>query len=322
MRRIDKLTNSKILQTKLPELLGTLCPQQRSQLRILFKNLSNINKTWKPHIWISDDWYSPDGIAGFTIPITLTHPKLIALEKKYLGQCEGSTPKEFLKICSHETGHAFDNAFKLRLNKTRQKVFGKTSKRYPTSYIPNTNKNNHIHFLGDYYAQAHPDEDWAESVGYILYYPNWRSHRLNRLVRSKLELVEKVLKETNNKEAKEVTEYDLLPYKLPNITFELYLLRKKKSLGLNKEAYFKNHIDKRLSRTGEAISKKKILTELSQKTNENTWVLEKCLLDLKKGCKQQGIQLKYNHNNNSLITDLIADHIDNFKSTGRTRVYM
>ena len=90
-----------------------------------------------PHIWISNDWFSPDGVAGFAIPFYLLLPHLISLEKKHIGFVEGETTHSFKKLLRHETAHALDNAFHLRKNKKRQTLFGLTSKPYPKSYLPN-----------------------------------------------------------------------------------------------------------------------------------------------------------------------------------------
>ena len=35
----------------------------------------------KPHIWISDEWFSPDGVSGFAVPFYLVHPRLMKLER-------------------------------------------------------------------------------------------------------------------------------------------------------------------------------------------------------------------------------------------------
>ena len=39
---------------------------------------------FKPHCWLSDDWFSPDGVPGIAIPFYLAHPRLIRLERKQL----------------------------------------------------------------------------------------------------------------------------------------------------------------------------------------------------------------------------------------------
>lgn len=129
----------------------------------LYSELDKKHINFEPHIWISDDWFSPDGVSGFAIPFYLFHPKLIELERKMMGAAEGDSCQEAMKLMRHETGHAIDNAFRLRRNKRRQTIFGLTSKPYPKSYTPDPTSKNFVRHLEDNYAQAHPDEDWAET---------------------------------------------------------------------------------------------------------------------------------------------------------------
>lgn len=118
---------------------------------------------FRPYIWISDDWFCPDGAPGFATPFYLFDPSLTALERKMMGRCEGETDRELIRLMRHECGHAIDNAFKLRRKKERQQLFGSTKTPYPTSYVPDLDSTDYVTHLGDSYAQAHPDEDWAET---------------------------------------------------------------------------------------------------------------------------------------------------------------
>jgi len=65
----------------------------------------------RPHIWISDEWFSPDGVPGIAIPFYLTHPRLMRLERRIMLAVEGGSPAECLRILRHETGHAIHHAF-------------------------------------------------------------------------------------------------------------------------------------------------------------------------------------------------------------------
>lgn len=322
MREISRLTRSEILKSPLSEFKLRLAPVYQSKLHKLFGEMKELHPTWKPRIWFSDDWYSPDGVGGFTIPVSLGHPRLMRIEKEYLGFCEGSSPTEFHKICCHETGHALDNAFKLRLNKRRQELFGKTSKTYPSSYIPKVEKNQYIEFLGDYYAQAHPDEDWAETVGYILFYGVRKIDHLPLKVRQKVYLANYILKTLKNKKPKKFQTQGIAQYTLPKISFEEYLLRKKQNFQLDKTSFFHPMLSQF---KGQSISldHKLMAEQITLRTNENPWVVKKCLKELKKGCTQQGIPLKYKYRqNNDQLANLIINNLEQFKQAGMTRVYM
>jgi hypothetical protein len=33
--------------------------------------------SFRPHYWLSDEWFTPDGIPGIAIPFYLAHPRLV-----------------------------------------------------------------------------------------------------------------------------------------------------------------------------------------------------------------------------------------------------
>src|SRR4026207_2074674 len=47
---------------------------------------------FKPHFWLSDEWFSPDGVPGVAIPFYLAHPRLERLERTYMLEVAGGTP--------------------------------------------------------------------------------------------------------------------------------------------------------------------------------------------------------------------------------------
>ena len=45
---------------------------------------------FRPHAWLAEDWFSPDGVPGFAMPFYLAHPRLQRLERRMTGEAEGS----------------------------------------------------------------------------------------------------------------------------------------------------------------------------------------------------------------------------------------
>ena len=191
--RIDSLTDEELLNTKVKDLILPKKPIHYKEIQKLYVRLKEKKIKWKPHFWPSEEWFSPDGIPGFAIPFTLYHPRLIKLEEKYLGFCEGKNSSEFFRIAVHETGHAIDNAFRLRLLKRRQNLFGFSSTPYPSYYLPNPQANNFVIHLDDFYAQAHPDEDWAETFAVCLSKKNWKEKYKNTEALIKLSYMNETL---------------------------------------------------------------------------------------------------------------------------------
>jgi hypothetical protein len=129
----------------------------------LYRELERLGLRFRPHIWLSDEWFCPDGVPGFAVPFYLAHPRLMSLERRLMLEVEGGTLRSCLRLMRHETGHAIDNAYGLRKRRGRQRLFGSSDVPYPTSYAPKPFSRRFVRHLDSGYAQAHPDEDFAET---------------------------------------------------------------------------------------------------------------------------------------------------------------
>jgi hypothetical protein len=118
---------------------------------------------FRPRYWLSDDWFTPDGVPGVAIPFYLAHPRLAKLELAQMLEVEGGDPESCMRILRHEVGHAIDNAYKLRRRPTRRLLFGNPAIEYPEYYTPKPYSKSFVHHLDHWYAQSHPDEDFAET---------------------------------------------------------------------------------------------------------------------------------------------------------------
>ncbi|MHB8729985.1 MAG: putative zinc-binding metallopeptidase [Sulfuricaulis sp.] len=118
---------------------------------------------FRPHCWLSDCWFCPDGVPGFAIPFYLAHPRLTRLEKAHMLEIDGHSAESRMKLLRHETAHALANACRLHLKQSWRRRFGRASKSYPESYLPRPYSRNYVLHLDNWYAQSHPAEDWAET---------------------------------------------------------------------------------------------------------------------------------------------------------------
>jgi hypothetical protein len=127
------------------------------------------------HAWISDEWFSPDTTPGIAIPFYLAHPRLARLERKMFKDVEGGTQRQAMQILRHEAGHIVQHAYALHRRRKWQETFGRSSTAYPESYRPNPNSRNFVQHLPRWYAQSHPDEDFAETFAlWLTPRVNWR----------------------------------------------------------------------------------------------------------------------------------------------------
>lgn len=129
----------------------------------LCEELQARNIRIKPYFWLSDDWFTPDGYTGIAMPFYLAHPRLTKIERAQIGEVEGGTTKRCMMILRHEAGHVLDHAFNLHRRRKWQRLFGRSSHRYPSYYRPNPESRRHVRHLEYWYAQSHPDEDFAET---------------------------------------------------------------------------------------------------------------------------------------------------------------
>jgi hypothetical protein len=118
---------------------------------------------FRPHYWLSDEWFTPDGVPGVAVPFYLAHPRLAKLELAQMLEVEGGDAESCLRILRHEVGHAIDNAYQLRHRRTRRRLFGTPATPYPEYYTPKPYSKSFVHHLDHWYAQSHPDEDFAET---------------------------------------------------------------------------------------------------------------------------------------------------------------
>jgi hypothetical protein len=184
--------DERLLELRLCDLGPTIQPGElATRIDQLYDELKNLGLRFRPHFWLSDEWYCPDGVPGVAIPFYLAHPRLARLELTYMLEVEGGTPEWCMRLLRHETGHAIENAYRLRGRRQRQKLFGKSSERYRDYYIPRPYSRRFVVHLEQWYAQSHPDEDFAETFAvWLAPDSNWRERYTGWPAMKKLEYVD------------------------------------------------------------------------------------------------------------------------------------
>jgi hypothetical protein len=147
------------------------------------------------HFYLADEWFTPDGATSIAIPFYLAHPRLEKLEEAQMFEVEGGEHEWGMRILRHEAGHALDNAFRLRLKRQRREIFGNPSTPYPEFYTPRPHSKSFVLHLDSWYAQSHPDEDFAETFAVWLT-PNseWRTRYAGWPALKKLEYMDSLMR--------------------------------------------------------------------------------------------------------------------------------
>ncbi|PYR81886.1 MAG: hypothetical protein DMF87_03725 [Acidobacteria bacterium] len=152
------------------------------------------------HFYLSNEWFTPDGTTSIAIPFYLAHPRLTKLEETQMLEVEGGEYEWGMRILRHEAGHAIDNAFKLRLRRHRRRVFGWYKKPYPESYTPRPYSKRFVLHLDAWYAQSHPDEDFAETFAvWLTPQSQWRHRYAGWPAVKKLEYMDALMRSVRGK---------------------------------------------------------------------------------------------------------------------------
>ena len=200
--RWAKWNDERLLALPLCDLGITLdqCPPLLTNLDQLQVELTRRGiQRFKPHAWLSSEWFSPDGIPGIAIPFYLAHPRLAKLEKAQMLTVEGGTRRQCLRILRHEAGHALCSAYRLHRRKKFRELFGSIAEPYPEAYKPDPGSRDFVTHLDAWYAQAHPAEDFAETFAVWLSPPHrWRRTYVGWPALQKLEYIETLVNELGN----------------------------------------------------------------------------------------------------------------------------
>ncbi len=157
----------------------------------------------QPHYWLSNEWFSPDGVPGIAIPFYLAHKRLMQLERRQVLEVEGGTQATCMRILRHEMGHVVDTAHGLRRRASWRKHFGRVGTTYPDSYQPKPHSRRFVHHLDGWYAQSHPVEDFAETFAvWMTPRSRWRTRYEGWPALKKLEYVDGIMEEVGGRAAR------------------------------------------------------------------------------------------------------------------------
>lgn len=172
---------------------GTALERRVAQIE---SELERRRLSFRPHFWLSSEWFTPDGVPGAGIAFYLSHPHLMRLEEKQMLEVEGGTHAWCMRILRHEVGHAICNAYRLNRRRAWQRVFGRSSRPYPDHYYPRPYSKRFVLHLDYWYAQSHPTEDFAETFAvWLAPRSQWRKRYEGWPALKKLRYVDGLMRE-------------------------------------------------------------------------------------------------------------------------------
>jgi hypothetical protein len=322
------LSEEKLLQLRISKLglrlEGTLLEPLIKQL---YDELSAKGLVFHPPCHVGDEWFVPVGIPAIFIPFFLVHNRLRGLERSMMLEVEGETPEWFMKLMRHEAAHAYSYAYQLQRKKKWQQIFGRTSREgTPTTYRPRPFSRSYVVHLEDWYAQAHPDEDFAETFAvWLTPGLDWRTPYAGWKALRKLEYVGELMKSLAGKPPSHVPKYRVAEYNCLNLTLKTYYARKRK---LYADAYpdFYDADLRQLFAATSGIkassylrrSRRRLLNSVCQWTNEKKFRVNKLLSRLIERCDELKLHvLNDDPQQDFRVTAFITTLVMNYLFTGK-----
>ncbi len=297
-----------LLQKRLCDLRLTLRGTAlQARIEEVLDELRHRRIRFRPHFWISDEWFTPSRVTGVAVPFYLTHPRLLRLERRMMLEAEGSSHRECLKILRHEVGHALDHAYRLNRRKGWQQHFGNSSRAYPTSYLPKPRSRRYVQHLAYWYAQAHPDEDFAETFAvWLAPGSNWRRRYEGWPALRKLEYVDSLMAEIAGRKPLVIDRRRNDHISTLRETLAEYYQRKQKFYGSNYPDFYDRDLRRLFSDLPEDRRKEKaslfvrrvaadIRREIAHWTGESQYTLEQVIDEIVGRCQELDLRVVGSH---------------------------
>ena len=295
----EQLLGLKFSELELP-IAGS---ELEARLAALQTELADRGLTFRPHFWLSNEWFTPDGVPGIAVPFYLAHPRLASLELRQMFEIEGGTHEWCMKILRHEAGHAIENAFKLRNRRRRHELFGSTRVPYPEFYAPRPYSKSFVIHLDAWYAQSHPDEDFAETFAVWLQPESkWRERYQGWPALRKLEYMDELMGSLAGRAplVASTTEVDPLP--TIDRTLRQHYAEKRAHYGVDRPEFYDRDLRRLFSDTPAhahqptaaafiARYRREIRLLVARWTNVYQYTIDQVLADMTARCRELGLHL-------------------------------
>jgi hypothetical protein len=298
----------------------------------LFDELAARGLTFRPHFWLSTDWFTPDGVPGIAIPFYLAHPRLMRLEKAQMLEVEGGNHEWCMKILRHEAGHAFDNAYELRRLRRRVALFGKPSVPYPDFYLPRPYSKSFVLHLDSWYSQSHPDEDFAESFAvWLTPDSDWRTRYADWPALRKLEYIDELMRGLAGAPARVTTRRRVETLDRLRTTLGRHYARRREHYGVDYPDFYDRDLRRLFSSAEEYRGRPKASRFISrirrdvrrlvaESTGSYQYTIDRVISDIIERCDELNLRLRFPEDRTTLdFTILVTVQTMNYLHSGRHR---
>ena len=160
----------------------------------LYAELAERNLAFRPPVYLSDQWGCPDGAPLIGVPFYLADERLERIEAEHAGSIESDD--EAMRYLRHEAGHALNYAFRLHERESFGVLFGDYARPYREHYAADPLSREYVRHILGWYAQKHPDEDFAETFAvWLTPGLDWRTDYAGWPALAKLEWVDELMRD-------------------------------------------------------------------------------------------------------------------------------
>jgi hypothetical protein len=321
------LSDEELLQKKISQLgLKLQGTELEPLVRQLYEELTQKGLVFHPPCFVGDEWFCPVGIPAIFIPFFLVHERLRKLERKMILEVEGETPEWFMKLMRHEAAHTYSYAYRLYKKKKWQQHFGLASQDEPDTYRPRPYSRSFVIHLENWYAQSHPDEDFAETFAvWLTPGLDWGERYRDWKALAKLEYVDELMRSLAGQPPVHQPQFRVSEYDCLNVKLETYYARKRK---LYEDSYpdFYDKDLKQLFASGPDLAdrekasrflkrnRKPIMDSVCQWTKERKYRVDQLLTQLIRRCDELNLRVKaddpaLNLQVSSYVTTLVMNYL-------------
>lgn len=151
---------------------------------------------FRPAVYLTDEWGCPSGEPVIGVPFYLANSDLAQLEKE-INDLEDT--REVMMFLRHEAGHAFNYAYRLYNRPEWKHIFGWFRRPYRDNYRPVPFSRNYVRHMAGWYAQKHPDEDFAETFAvWLTPRSGWKKRYRGWNAMAKLQYMDRLARELSN----------------------------------------------------------------------------------------------------------------------------
>lgn len=230
---LDSISEEELLNTRVCDLPLTIkgtwvedCVEE------LYKELAQRQIRYRPKCFLADEWLTPEKETCIGIPFYLAHPRLIALEKRFMDAAEGEGINECMKLLRHEAGHAIYYAYKIYNRRKWQTLFGSSKAEYPDTYKYRPYSRNFVRHLEGHYAQYHPEEDFVETFAvWLTPGLDWKKQYKGWKALEKLKYVDQLMRSLKERNPRNTSARQYWRISTIKCTLKYFYKRKTQSLA-------------------------------------------------------------------------------------------